>query len=143
MGFITIGNKNWLPVIELCTCLLYLCSCCGHLFTRCAFTCLQGVRLPFHKVYISLQTRTIKFFHEKKKFLKICKYICYFFFILFTPRITTARFRHIDLFTEFLDKTNALFSSFWQLDGCILCPELLRKWLLVGHTRLNVFLDFF
>lgn len=31
-----------------------------------AFTFSQGVRLPFHKVYISLQTRTIKFFHEKK-----------------------------------------------------------------------------
>lgn len=135
MGFITIENKNWLPVIELCTCLLYICSCYGHLFTRCAFTCSEGLHIS--------PNENFQIFHEKYV-LKICKYICYFFLIIFTPRITTARFRHIDLFTEFLDQTNALFSCIRQLDGCILCPELLRrKWLLVGHTRLNVFLGIF
>lgn len=108
------------------------------------------VRLPFRKVCVNLFTRftylskpNYQIFSWKKKSKKSVSTFVTFFLIIFTPRITTARFRHIDLFTEFLDKTNALFSSFWQLDGCILCPELLRKWLLVGHTRLNVFLDFF
>lgn len=126
MGFITIENKNWLPVIELCTCLLYICSCYGHLFTRCAFTCSQGLHIS--------PNENFQIFHEKYV-LKICKYICYFFSHYFhSPNhdCTVSSYRFIYWILRSNKCTLLLYQTTWWVHSL---PRTVEKKMIACRTH--------